>query len=186
MINSEPRIWLPSRANALKQDGERTRNLGGPLSYRLYMIKCFFELTLLIGLFAGAALGKDTDSVDLNAYQWKNRLLLLFASSEEDRAYLTLKKEIDRQAMEVKDRDLLIFYVLEGGESRLGQKRLNPDQALFLWKRLSVTSGRLTIILIGKDGGEKIRQEFPLDLKEIFAIIDSMPMRQQEIKKKSK
>jgi hypothetical protein len=82
------------------------------------MTGCFIALTLLIGLFAGAALGKDTDSVDLNAYQWKNRLLLLFASSEEDQAYLTLKKEIDRQAMEVKDRDLLVFYVLERGESR--------------------------------------------------------------------
>jgi hypothetical protein len=150
------------------------------------MIKCFFVLTLLIGLFAGAALGKDTDSVDLNAYQWKNRLLLLFASSEEDQDYLTLKKEIDRQATEVKDRDLLVFYVLERGESRLGHERLNPHQALFLKRHLSVPSGRFTIILIGKDGGEKIRQESPVDLKEILAIIDAMPMRQQEMKKKSK
>ena len=150
------------------------------------MIKCFITLTLLIGLFAGAALGEDTVSVDLNAYQWKNRLLLLFASSEEDQAFLTLKKEIDRQAMEVKDRDLLVFYVLERGESRLNQERLNPDQALFLKKRLSVPSGSFTIILIGKDGGEKIRQESPVDLKEIFAIFDAMPMRQQEMKKKPK
>ena len=150
------------------------------------MIKYFFVLTLLIGLFAGAALGKDTDFLDLNAYQWKNRLLLLFASSEEDQDYLTLKKEIDRQATEVKDRDLLVFYVLERGESRLDQERLNPHQALFLKRHLSVPSGRFTIILIGKDGGEKIRQESPIDLKEIFAIIDAMPMRQQEMKKKSK
>ena len=150
------------------------------------MIRFFITLTFLIGLFAGAALGEDTVSVDLNAYQWENRLLLLFASSEEDQAYLTLKKEIDRQAMEVKDRDLLIFYVLERGESRLDQKHLSPDQALFLKKHLSVASGRFTIILIGKDGGEKIRQESAVDLKEIFAIIDTMPMREQEMKKKPK
>ena len=150
------------------------------------MRKYFVALTLLIELFAGATLGQDTGSVDLNAYQWKNRLLLLFASSEEDQAYLTLKKEIDRQAVEVKDRDLLISYVLERGESRIGQERLSPDQALFLRKRLSVPSGRFTIILIGKDGGEKIRQESAVDLKEIFAIIDAMPMRQQEMKKKPK
>jgi hypothetical protein len=150
------------------------------------MIKCIVALTLLIELFTGAALGEDTVSVDLNTYQWKNRLLLLFASSEEDPAYLTLKKEIDRQAVEVKDRELLVFYVLERGESRLDQERLSPDQALFLKKHLSVPSGRFTIILIGKDGGEKIRQESPIDLKEIFAIIDAMPMRQQEMKKKPK
>jgi hypothetical protein len=150
------------------------------------MRKYFVALTLLIELFTGAALGQDTVSVDLNAYQWKNRLLLLFASSEEDQAYLTLKKEIDRQAVEVNYRDLLISYVLERGESRIGQERLSPDQALFLRKRLSVPPGRFTIVLIGKDGGEKIRQESSVDLKEIFAIIDAMPMRQQEMKKKPK
>ena len=139
-----------------------------------------------MGTWTTPGLGKDPDSIDLNTYQWKNRLLLLFASSEEDQAYLTLKKEIDRQAMEVKDRDLLVFYVLERGESRLDKERLTPDQALFLKKRLSVPPGRFTIILIGKDGGEKIRQESPVDLKEIFATIDAMPMRQQEMKKKSK
>ena len=150
------------------------------------MRKYFVALTLLIELFTGAALGQDTGSVDLNAYQWKNRLLLLFASSEEDQAYLTLKKEIDRQAMEVKDRDLLVFYVLERGESRLDQERLNPHQALFLKKGLSVPPGRFMIVLIGKDGGEKIRQQSPVDLKEIFAIIDAMPMRQLEMKKNLK
>ena len=150
------------------------------------MRKYFVALTLLIELFTGVTLGQDTGSVDLNAYQWKNRLLLLFASSEEDQAYLTLKKEIDRQAMEVKDRDILVFYVLERSESRLGQEHLRPDQALFLKKHLSVPSGRFTIILIGKDGGEKIRQESAVDLKEIFAIIDAMPMREQEMKKKPK
>ena len=76
------------------------------------MRKYFVALTLLIELFTGAALGQDTVSVDLNAYQWKNRLLLLFASSEEDQAYLTLKKEIDRQAMEVKDRTSWSFMSL--------------------------------------------------------------------------
>jgi hypothetical protein len=150
------------------------------------MIKSFIALTLLIGFFSGAALGKDAVFVDLKAYQWKNRLLLLFASSEEDQAYLTLKKEIDHQAMEVRDRELLVFYVLEKGESRLGQERLRPDQALFLRRRLSVAPGRFTAILIGKDGGEKMRKESFLDLKEIFAIIDAMPMRQQEMKKELK
>jgi hypothetical protein len=55
-----------------------------------------------------------------------------------------------------------------------------------LRKRLSVPSGRFTVILIGKDGGEKIRQGSSVDLKEIFAIIDAMPMRQQEMRERAK
>jgi hypothetical protein len=38
-----------------------------------------------------------------------------------------------------------------------------------------------TIILIGKDGGEKLRSATPETAEKIFAIIDQMPMRKTEI-----
>ena len=141
-------------------------------------------LILFCGMFAIMASGGPPDSIDLSAYQWKNRLLFLFATSEEDPSYLSLKKEIEHQAMEVLDRDLLIAHVLEKGEGRLGKVRLNSGQALSLRKHLSVPPGQFMVILIGKDGGEKFRQDRNVELKEIFKIIDVMPMRRQEMKKK--
>ena len=39
-------------------------------------------------------------------------------------------------------------------------------------------------ILVGKDGGVKFRQDRIVELKEIFRVIDAIPMRQQEMKKK--
>jgi hypothetical protein len=135
-------------------------------------------------MFASMASGGAIDSIDLNAYQWKNRLLFLFVPSEEDPSYLSLKKEIEHQAKEVLDRDLLIAHVLEKGEDRLGNVRLNSGQALSLRKHLSVPPGKFMVILIGKDGGEKFRQDRNVELKEIFKIIDVMPMRRQEMKKK--
>ena len=150
----------------------------------LFMMRFFIMLALFMGTWTGIGLGKDPDSIDLNAYQWKNRLLFLFASSEEEQAHLTLKKEIALQGKEIRDRDLLIFHVLEKGESRLGTERLSSGQAFSLRKHLSVPPGQFMIILIGKDGGEKLRQDRLVELKEIFRIIDAMPMRQQEMRKK--
>lgn len=128
------------------------------------------------------ASGVHADSIDLNTYRWKKRLLFLFASSEEDPSYFPLKKEIEHRAMEVLDRDLLIAHVLENGEGRLGKVPLNSEQALSLRKQLSAPPGQFMVILIGKDGGEKLRHH-RVELNEIFKIIDAMPMRQQEMKR---
>jgi hypothetical protein len=38
-----------------------------------------------------------------------------------------------------------------------------------------------TALLIGKDGGVKWRDREPADLSRIFSLIDSMPMRRQEM-----
>jgi hypothetical protein len=148
------------------------------------MIRYFITLAIFMGLWAVNGLARDPVSIDLNSFKWKNRLLFFFASSEEDRFYLALKEEITRQGMEIRDRDLLVFEVFEKGESRLGKEHLSSGQVLALRKHLSVRSGQFMIILIGKDGGEKLRQDRLVELKEIFGIIDAMPMRQQEMRKK--
>ena len=41
-------------------------------------------------------------------------------------------------------------------------------------------------MLIGKDGGVKLRQEEPISVADLFALIDSMPMRKQEMGQRSK
>jgi len=130
------------------------------------------------------AMGGHSDSIDLKGYQWKHRLLFLFAPSGEDPSYLLLRTEIERQAREVLDRDLLVFHVLDKGESRLGMDPLNSGQVLSLRKQMAVPPGKFMIILIGKDGGEKIREGRFVGLTEIMGTIDAMPMRQQEMRKK--
>jgi hypothetical protein len=39
-----------------------------------------------------------------------------------------------------------------------------------------------SVVLIGKDGGEKLRRSTPLAPEELFAIVDAMPMRQAEVR----
>jgi hypothetical protein len=41
------------------------------------------------------------------------------------------------------------------------------------------------VILIGKDGGEKLSREEGTTLGEIFGLIDTMPMRRREMRRKT-
>ena len=41
-----------------------------------------------------------------------------------------------------------------------------------------------SIVLIGKDGGEKLRRTTPLSPEELFAIVDAMPMRRAEMRER--
>jgi len=124
--------------------------------------------------------------MELKRYMWKNRLLLVFAPSEDDTRYRALRRELERQEHELVDRDLLIFHILESGESRLGDSLIDHQSAASLRNRFSVNPGQFIVVLIGKDGGEKLRRGREVDIAEIFSLIDSMPMRQREIRKRGK
>lgn len=54
-----------------------------------------------------------------------------------------------------------------------------------LLSQFGVASNQFTIILIGKDGGEKFRSLKPETTETLFATIDAMPMRKSEMKKKN-
>jgi hypothetical protein len=41
-----------------------------------------------------------------------------------------------------------------------------------------------SVVLIGKDGGEKLRQTTPLTPADLFALVDAMPMRQAEMRER--
>jgi hypothetical protein len=43
---------------------------------------------------------------------------------------------------------------------------------------------KFTVVLLGKDGTEKYRSEEPVPTKALFILIDQMPMRQSEQKRK--
>jgi hypothetical protein len=120
-------------------------------------------LFLTAGIMARAGFGQSQTMMDLDTHRWRNRLLLVFAPSEDDERYRALRRELQRQEHEIVDRDLLIFHILE-----------------------SVNPGQFIVVLIGKDGGEKLRGGREVDIAEIFSLIDSMPMRQREIRERGK
>jgi hypothetical protein len=49
----------------------------------------------------------------------------------------------------------------------------------------AIPSNTFSLILVGKDGGTKLKRSDQVDLREILGLIDSMPMRQNEMRQKS-
>jgi monofunctional biosynthetic peptidoglycan transglycosylase len=124
------------------------------------------------------------DEVDLGDYKWKNRLLLIFSPSESYPGYKVQKREFEEQMAEVEDRDLIVFNIFEEEESLIGKSSISDAAAESLRKQFDTESGQLTVILVGKDGGEKLRSTGSVTTEEIFSLIDSMPMRQAEMRER--
>jgi hypothetical protein len=103
---------------------------------------------------------------NLQPYKWENRVLLLFGP--RDSSELVKQKLIlaaDPAGLE--ERDMMI---LEPPETERLQDRFEIDPAAF------------TAILVGKDGGEKLRSDRPVSLSELYGLIDQMPMRRREMR----
>jgi hypothetical protein len=90
-------------------------------------------------------------------------------------------RELQEQASGVRERDLLVFHVMEQGKSFLDSREIPSAEAQALRQRLGMAPGAFTVVLVGKDGGVKLQQSGPVALSDIFGLIDSMPMRQREM-----
>ena len=123
---------------------------------------------------------------DLDAYQWKNRIILVFAPSSDSDAYKRQMQEFEGQEDGILDRDLIILELFDNGESRWGDTSLSERVASRMRRQFDVRAGQFVLILIGKDGTVKLRSAVPVSVHEIFILIDAMPMRQQEILRKKK
>jgi hypothetical protein len=159
-------------------------NLQGILTKANKIVKAF---TVIIIIFM-ALLIFDRNNImpmDFTRFQWKNRLLFLFAPDSNDRSFQRLQSEIMAQKAEVEDRDLVVFEVLERGPSRMNTIHLEQETVDSIRKRFAMRRSTFRVILIGKDGGMKLKRDSQASLEEIFDLIDSMPMRKNEMRQKN-
>jgi hypothetical protein len=151
-----------------------------------YMLKSILLVMLMVtALSIGDSRNVLAVTLDLTQFQWKNRLLFLFAPSRDHPLFHTLHKSIMAQKAEVADRDLIIFEILESGPSSMNANHLDPQTAQSLRKKFDVPPGNFTVILVGKDGGIKLNRRAQTQLADIFSLIDAMPMRQEEVRQKA-
>ena len=124
--------------------------------------------SILIGLLFMIFINPFSD------WKWKNRILII----NED---VSLFNEFKKMETEVKDRDMIILLIQKSNLYSFPQKiDINIDKVK---DHFSLNNTQKSI-LIGKDGGTKLSKS-TLSVKEIFNLIDSMPMRRQEVRKKS-
>lgn len=117
---------------------------------------------------------------NLADHQGKHHLLLLFAASERAPAF-EMQRELlrdDREALA--ERDMLLVCVLHDGGSKAGDRLLRPADAAALRDRFGVGPDDFAVVLVGKDGTEKRRDDAPVEPSVLFGQIDERPTQRRE------
>ena len=112
---------------------------------------------------------------DLVSLQWKSRIIII-NEVENNESMLVL---FEKKLVEIDDRDLTWFVFNEQQVSSNYPDEISDDLMSNTKQRYMLKPG--DIILIGKDGYIKSRLD-RMDLNIIFSEIDSMSMRQNEMR----
>ncbi len=102
--------------------------------------------------------------------KWERRVLIVSAPAADDPALAEQRRVLAAWKSSAAARDLTVVEIV--GNTVRGAR--DPAAALRRKYRLPAT---FTAILIGKDGGEKLRSAKPFPAAALEATIDAMPMR---------
>jgi hypothetical protein len=116
------------------------------------------------------------------------RPLLVFAPAMNDPQLLQQFNQLKAQVPDLKNRDVIYTPVVPEGhnqpipKSALHTASLSEDELAAVRHHYNVEPGDFLVILIGKDGGEKLTSHAPVPVAQLKQLIDSMPMRKHETK----
>ena len=120
-------------------------------------------------LAAGPCARAASPDDPLQAYRWTSRVIVALAPTKTDPNLDRQRKLYHAMLAGARERDLVLLEAVGGSSA-----------AAALRQRFALGPG-FSALLIGKDGGEKLRSDGPVGADELFPLIDSMPMRQQEM-----
>lgn len=137
------------------------------------------SLFCFISCFAFGVLGGSTLwAQPLDQYRWKNRILLVFSPDPQGQQLLAQLSLLQPSRAGLMERDLKVIVVNPKSDTNI-----TAVDTKHLYQVYKVEKDTFRVVLIGKDGTEKLRTKEPIAPAELFRIIDAMPMRQSELKR---
>jgi hypothetical protein len=128
-------------------------------------------LLLTIGVLAPVAFPQAPTT--LAALRNDSRPLLIFAPRPDDEQH------------GLSERHVVVLAAPYNNPSPT-EHSLTSTDAEAARRRFKIAPGDFTVLLIGKDGGEKLRTHKPISFEILRRTIDAMPMRQQEMHEPTK
>lgn len=123
----------------------------------------------------------NLNAQDLFKHQWKDRLILIVAEQKNEKFQQQLT-ELQKHPQGLNERKLVIYQILPE-KYTTGIEEENWKISSDLYSTYKALKSDFRVILIGLDGGEKLKQTEVLSAEKLFNTIDSMPMRQSEIRR---
>ena len=138
------------------------------------VVSVLFAFIALCGGATGAMAVTDP-------YLWKYRPVLVFAPDAANVYFERQEEAVRSQPNAFRSRDIVVVYVV--GDSVTQQFGPAPGaDAAALRRKYGVERNEFHAILVGKDGGVKLKSPSPLSAARLSNVIDAMPMRQDEMR----
>jgi Domain of unknown function (DUF4174) len=107
------------------------------------------------------------EGLDLAQFQWKNRLILVFADTDADPAFAEQLSLLADDPAALAERDVLVIIDSLPQPPSPARAKLRPHGFSLIW--------------IDKDGAVRFRKASPWTVREVTQAIDKTPLRLQEL-----
>ncbi|UWQ30002.1 DUF4174 domain-containing protein [Leisingera sp. M523] len=108
--------------------------------------------------------------VELEDFQWKQRPVVVFADSPDDPRFHEQMERLMQGAEVLKTRDVVVLVDTDPAAKSALRKKLRPRGFM--------------LVLVGKDGGVKLRKPHPWTARELSRTIDKFPERLREVEER--
>ncbi|MFQ6551669.1 DUF4174 domain-containing protein [Aestuariibius insulae] len=106
--------------------------------------------------------------VTLDDFRWLARPVVVFADTPNDPRFQTQIELLAARMEDLAERDVVVLT--------------DTDPEAFSSLREQLRPRGFMLVVLGKDGGVKLRKPVPWDVRELSRSIDKMPLREQEIR----
>ncbi len=140
----------------------------------------FLLVFLFTILILSEAMANDKVTSALGEYAWEKRQIIVFSPNAKHRQYKLFTKFLTENKQDFDERKLQTWHVIKNNSVTLDLIEKNDADDQDFREAYNISENEFSLILIGYDQGEKLRQS-KVDINYIFSKIDQMPMRLQEM-----
>jgi hypothetical protein len=119
----------------------------------------------------------------LSQHEWENRVILLFAPDFQNQTLIQQLGFFQKNKKGLADRKLIVYQITREEVKKDGKLLKENSELSSSFNQFKVNKNEFTFILIGLDGGEKMRSSEVVSREKLLSKIDRMPMRQAEIRR---
>ena len=120
----------------------------------------------------------------LKSLQWEKRPLLIFAPSANHPLFTKQRAIIQQARSGLAERDMIVIEIT--GNAKRTTLGSSPSASAAAFRRhYGIGMKMFRVMLVGKDGGQKLVSGNVVSSGRLFDLIDSMPMRRNEMRRQS-
>jgi hypothetical protein len=128
----------------------------------------------------------NMNAQDLKTHQWENRIIIIKTTTITSEKYQAQHKEFEGEQKALQDRKFIIYTIIGDNFELINytnSKRNTSGKIIGKLAKIIDNKENFEVLLIGLDGGVKLQQTTILTKEELFKLVDSMPMRQSELRR---